>query len=501
MLLKARVIIDADHPGAYISPDIYGQFVEHLGMHVYDGIWVGPESTIPNQNGIRKDVIKALRKIKVPIIRWPGGCFADDYHWQDGIGPRDQRPSRANLHWDAIESNEFGTHEFIELCDQLDAIPYINMNVGSGTPKEMRDWLEYLNFPGETTLTRQRAANGHPEPFQVMHVGIGNESWGCGGHMTPEYYASEYRRFVTYMSSFGQMPLYQIAVGPNGADIEWTRRFFGAIAGMTCHCENMLYAVSAFALHYYCNTAGTATEYTEDQWYELLDKALLMESLILRHRATMDSFDPQRKVNLIVDEWGTSHPVVPGTKPTWHYQQNTIRDALVAALTLDTFNRHADIVKMSLIAQMVNVGHSLILTQEEQMITTPTYHVYDMYSMHQGGQSMPVRIETDKISYKSTNKPGNLTLVEGSASKKGKHFTVSLVNLHAVEPVDINLEFRGHDAPKLVSWHFLFPESGDIHEHNTFDHPSRVAPKTMYVDESDITLQPASVNVLGFDTA
>ena len=498
MQLKARVIIDADHAGAYINPNIYGQFVEHLGMHVYDGIWVGPESTIPNQDGIRTDVMDALRKIKVPIIRWPGGCFADDYHWQDGIGPRDQRPSRVNIHWDAIESNAFGTHEFMGLCDQLDAIPYINMNVGSGTPKEMRDWLEYLNFPGETTLTRQRAANGHPEPFQALYIGIGNESWGCGGHMTPEYYASEYRRFVTYMSSFGQMPLYRIAVGPNGADYEWTRRFFGAIAGMTCHCENMLHAVNAFALHYYCFTNGIAIDYTDDQWYELLDKALFMEPLILQHRATMDSFDPQRKVDLVVDEWGICHHVEPGTKPNWHYQQNTIRDAIMAALTLDIFNRHADIVKMSLIAQMVNVGHSMILTRDDQMLTTPTYHVYAMYAAHQGGLSVPVRIDALKIPFKAGIRPGLIAPVHGSASKKGNRFTISLVNLHATDPAEVKIEIRGHLAPRLASWQVLLPAS-DIHDHNSFDHPNFVAPSTMYIDEGDIMLQPASVNVLGYD--
>ena len=298
------------------------------------------------------------------------------------------------------------------------------MNVGNGTVRELRDWLEYLNFSGETTLTRERAANGHPDPYEIVHVGIGNESWGCGGQITPEFYANEYKRYATYASSFNAIPLYKIASGPNNADFEWTRRFFGVLSGITCKCDSHIDLVNGFAMHYYCGTAGNAIEYTSDQWYELLDKALYIETLIVQHRKIMDSFDPLRKVDLIVDEWGTWHPVIPGTPAKWLLQQNTIRDALVAAVTLDIFNRHADIVKMANIAQMINVLQAMILTQGDQMITTPTFHVYEMYQLHQNAQVLPMWFSCGNIQYKNPLKSGSVPHLAGSCSKNGKKITL-----------------------------------------------------------------------------
>ncbi len=495
---KILVTIDLDRPIARINPLIYGHFAEHLGTLIYDGFWVGPESPIKNKNGIRTDVVEALKKIKPPVMRWPGGCFADDYHWQDGIGPREGRPRRLNLHWDGVESNHFGTHEFFELCAQLGCESYICGNVGSGTVREMRDWIEYMNVEQETTLTQQRTQNGSPDPLGVFYFGVGNENWGCGGNMSPDYYANEYKRYATYVAAASKNVLFKIACGANGDDYDWTRGFFTNITGNQNQTRDRLSMVNGFAIHYYCGTAGTATEYTEAQWYQLLAQALRMEEILLNHRKVMDGFDPRRKVWLIVDEWGAWHRPLASTNPRWLMQQNTIRDALVAAMTLDIFNRHADIVYMTNIAQVVNVLQALILTDGSRILMTPTYHVYEMYAPHQGGQSLPIQVKSDSILYSpptGTSQAGAVPHVSGSCSRKGSEVTLTLVNAHASENAEVTIKWRGKEALEPRTWQTLV--AADIHAHNTFEKPGEVVLHQQKIESCErLVLEPASVHVM-----
>jgi alpha-N-arabinofuranosidase len=444
-------------------------------------------------------VAAALKSVRAPVIRWPGGCFADDYHWQDGIGPRAQRPRRINMHWgDGIETNQFGTHEFVTFCRAVGAQPYFCGNVGSGTPRELRDWVEYCNFPGDSTLARQRAANGSPEPFGVGIWGVGNENWGCGGNFTPEDYGAEYRRFASYLRGWGGQELTLIACGPSGNDPDWTRRFFTKLkkdywGGPPIH---------GFAAHYYCGTAGTATEYTEAQWYALLWKAIQMEPLVVQQRALMDAFDPERKIGLIVDEWGTWHPPTPGRNPAFLWQQNTVRDALVAALTLDIFNRHADKVVMANIAQTINVLQALLLTDGDKMLKTPTYHVYDLYKVHQGAQAVRAHFETTELDCTVGGTARKLPLLSGSASLTGTALTLTVVNTSANEAVEAGIRLFGDAQASEIHAGTLAYPAGDLHAHNTHD-----APETVTVWQSDkphriqdpriaYTFPPASVTRL-----
>ncbi len=348
-------VVPADRIGT-INPNLYGHFSEHLGTCIYEGIWVGEDSAIPNQAGIRLDVVNALRRIHPPVLRWPGGNFADDYHWQDGIGPRDRRPTRLNLWWDAVEPNQFGTHEFITFCRMIGAQPYLCGNVGSGSPRELREWVEYCNYGGDTTLTRTRAANGSPEPFGVRYWGVGNENWAAGGSFEGGDYAVEYKRFATFLQDIGKVPLTLIACGAYGSDTSWTRSFFEKYTRTPFPGVPRLHG---FGVHYYCGTAGNAIEYTTDQWYQLLAAGAEIEKVVTIQRAAMDAYDPQRKIGLIIDEWGAWHPTDEAHHRAHLWQQNTMRDALIAAQTLDTFNRHADKVVMSNIAQMINVLQSM----------------------------------------------------------------------------------------------------------------------------------------------
>jgi len=466
----ATIKISLDDYVARINPDIYGHFAEHLGHCIYEGIWVGEDSPIPNTDGIRNDVVEALKRIKPPVIRWPGGCFADDYHWEDGIGPREERPRTVNVHWgQVVDANEFGTHEFLEFCRRVGAQPYVCGNVGSGTPREMRDWVEYCNYSGDSTRARQRAANGHPESFGVKFWGVGNENWGCGGSFDPEDYAVEYRRFSTFLRDFKGAPLYLIACGPSGNNADWTRRFFEKLGRRR---------INGFAAHYYCGTAGTSTEYSDEQWYHLIHRSAYMEDLVVQQRAIMDGYDPERRIGLIVDEWGTWHPTEPGREPGFLWQQNTIRDALVAALSLDIFNRHADKVVMGNIAQTINVLQAMILTDGDKMLVTPTGHVYGMYAPHQGARSLRISFEADPISFKVGKEEQSLFGLTGSASLKGDKLFLTVVNPHADEPVETTIELRGAGEAKSASVSVLTHD--DIHAHNTFDEPDTVAP----VDET-----------------
>jgi alpha-N-arabinofuranosidase len=484
------ISIDIRDPIATISPNLYGHFIEHLGACINNGVWVGESSPIPNIAGIRSDVVAALRKIKPPVLRWPGGCFADDYHWQDGIGPRDRRPRTVNLWWgQEVETNAFGTHEFLRLCDAIGAQPYLAGNVGSGSVREMRDWVEYCNYPGDSTLARQRAANGSPDPFAVKLWGVGNEAWGCGGHFCPEDYAAEYKRFATYLPDFANTPLFLIACGPDGNNPAWTQRFFTKLGNFP--------RIHGFAAHYYAGTAGTSTTYTPDQWYELLHRALLMENLIRQHRSLMDGFDPHRRIALIVDEWGTWHPPTPQT--TCLFQQNTLRDALVAAATLNIFNRCADLVSMANIAQTLNVLHSLLLTRENQLVLTPTYHIFDMYQHHQAAQALRTFVETPHITFRTPDgRTPSLPRLQASASLKQDVLTLTVVHAQHDLPLEATITLRGD--PHLRDLTLTELSHDDIHAHNTFDSPDTLKPQTRTLPIGSSTWRhtfpPASVTLL-----
>ena len=422
-----------------INKNLYGHFSEHLGRCIYQGMFVGKDSPIPNKNGMRTDVVEALRNIQVPVLRWPGGCFADEYHWQDGIGPQESRKRMVNTNWGGVvEDNSFGTHEFLELCAQIGCEHYINANVGSGTVREMAEWVEYLNSEGDSTVVRTRWANGRKEPWGVKYWGVGNESWGCGGNMRPEYYADEFRRYQTYCRNYGENRLFRIACGPNTDDYHWTEKVM-EIAGR--------YA-DALTLHYYTVPGdswahkGSATAFDSACYYKTLAKAGKMEELVSNHLQVMNRYDPEHRVGLIVDEWGTWHDVEPGTNPGFLYQQNTMRDALVAAITLDIFNKHCDRVVMANIAQTVNVLQSVILTDGDEMVLTPTYHVFDLYKAHQNAKEADCFIKTAKTGAGDYQ----IDQVSASASEKDGVLTVTLSNADCEKTAELCLRLDGVKA-------------------------------------------------------
>ncbi|MBQ8554304.1 MAG: alpha-N-arabinofuranosidase [Clostridia bacterium] len=456
--MSAKIKMNAAQTGAVINKNIYGHFSEHLGRCIYGGLFVGENSPIPNKNGMRTDVVEALRHIKVPVLRWPGGCFADEYHWEDGIGPREERKRMVNTHWGGVvEDNSFGTHEFMELCEQIGCEPYVNGNVGSGTVREMSEWVEYLNSPGDSTVVKRRWANGRKEPFNVKYWGVGNENWGCGGNMRPEFYGDLYRRFNTYCRNYGDNKLYRIACGPNVDDWAWMDGVM-KVAGRFC---------DAITLHYYTHPhgweeKGSATEFDGDEYYLTLRKTAYMEQLIKGHLAIMDKYDPRHKVGLIVDEWGTWYNVEPGTNPGFLYQQNTMRDAMVAAINLNIFNSHADRVVMANLAQMVNVLQAVILTDGDQMILTPTYHVFDLYKAHQDANLVPSTVACNEVE--------GVQQVTASASLKDGVLTVTAANVSCTDAEEVVLDIANFDA-KDVSVRIL---TGDMHDMNTFENQNAV---------------------------
>ena len=441
-------------------------FSEHLGRCIYEGIWVGKDSPIPNTDGIRNDVIEALKAMKIPVLRWPGGCFADEYHWMDGIGPYDKRPEMINTHWGGVtENNHFGTHEFMRLCELIGAEPYICGNVGSGTVKEMQQWVEYITFDGKSPMADLRRANGREEPWKLTYFGVGNENWGCGGNMRPEYYADEYRRYATYIRNFGGNKIYKIACGANSGDYRWTEVLMREAGKM----------MDGLSLHYYTvpgdwNTKGSAVDFDDTKWFDTLKKTLFMEELVTRHSVIMDQNDPEKRVGLIVDEWGTWYDVEPGTNPGFLYQQNTLRDALVAGINLNIFNNHCDRVKMANIAQTINVLQAVILTEGEKMLLTPTYHVFHMYQVHQDADLLSMTLENEE--YRFGNEAIPQVSASASVDQDGK-IHISICNLSHDSDVDIDCELRGATASK-VSGTILTAQA--MNAHNTFDSPENIKP-------------------------
>ncbi|MDR1645805.1 MAG: alpha-N-arabinofuranosidase, partial [Tannerellaceae bacterium] len=388
-----KLVVNADQGKETISKHIYGHFSEHLGHCIYGGYWVGEDSPIPNTRGIRNDVVQALRDIQIPNLRWPGGCFADEYHWMDGIGPRDKRPKMVNTHWGGVvEDNSFGTHEFLDLCEQLGCEPYISGNLGSGSVEEMSKWVEYITFDGESPMSNLRKQNGREKPWKVKFWGVGNENWGCGGNMTPDHYSDLYRRYATYCRNYGDNRLYKIACGANADNYNWTETVM----------KNVGWQMNGLSLHYYTiptnnwGRKGSATQFDETEYFNTISNTLFMEELVAKHSTIMDKYDPQKHIGLMTDEWGIWTDVEPGTNPGFLYQQNSLRDAILAAVNLNIFNAHCDRVKMANIAQTVNVLQAVILTDKEKMLLTPTYWVYYLYKVHQDATLLPVSLTSGK---------------------------------------------------------------------------------------------------------
>lgn len=470
----AKLMINTSKSEGRIAPEIYGHFSEHLGRCIYEGLYVGESSEIPNVNGMRSDVVEALKEMQIPVLRWPGGCFADEYHWKDGIGDKSSRKKMINTHWGGVvEDNSFGTHEFMELCKQLGCKTYVNGNLGSGTVQEMSEWVEYMTFNGVSPMADLRKENGHEEPWTVDYFGVGNENWGCGGNMTPEHYANEYRRYQTYVRNYGgAAPIQKVCCGANVDDYHWTE---GVMRTCFDHVQEQFHGfMDHISLHYYVHPEGwdikgSATEFDDEAWYKTLNKALYMETLINRHSAVIDQYDPEKKVGLCVDEWGTWFTCEPGTNPGFLYQQNTVRDALVAGITLNIFNKHCDRVKIACIAQLVNVLQSVILTEGKKMIKTPTYHVFHMYRHHQGAELLD-----SALSGVETVGIGGWTVpaVTESVSKKDDLITITLNNLSADREETVDIVFDEDREYEVVETNIV--TNDDMHAYNTFDAPETV---------------------------
>jgi alpha-N-arabinofuranosidase len=433
-----KIVINTDLGKEKISKHIYGHFSEHLGTCIYGGYWVGEDSKIPNTAGIRNDVVSALKEIGIPNLRWPGGCFADEYHWMDGIGPRNERPTMINTHWGGVtENNNFGTHEFLELCNQLDCEPVICGNLGSGSVQEMSQWVEYLNSNNVSPMTDIRKANGREEPWGVKYWGVGNENWGCGGSMTAEYYTNEMRRYSTFTKNYGNNRLYKIAGGPNVDDYHWMETLMKD--------GNPGRSFQGVSLHYYTvchewNRKGSATQFDENEYFTTMKKTLFMDELLDKHIRIMDKYDPNNRVGLIVDEWGNWHDVEPGTNPGFLYQQNTLRDALVASVNLDLFNKYARRVKMANIAQTVNVLQAMILTKDDQMVKTPSFYVFKMYTVHHDATLLPSDITSEKYTLGNESVPALSATASKDASGK-IHVTIS--NLNPNKSMEVACDLRG----------------------------------------------------------
>ena len=479
----AVITLDPSRSEGTISRYIYGHFSEHLGRCIYQGLYVGESSAIPNKNGMRLAAVEALKQLRLPVLRWPGGCFADEYHWEDGIGPKENRRRMVNTNWGGVvEDNSFGTHEFLELCAQIGCDPYINGNVGSGTVREMADWIEYLNSDGDSTVVRRRRANGRQDAWNVRFFCVGNENWGCGGNMRPEYYADEYRRYATFCRVYGENRLYKIACGPSADDYNWTEVLM----------ERAGKQMDGLSLHYYtlCGDWSkklSATEFTPEEYYRTLKRAAFMDELVTKHSAIMDRFDPDKRVGLVVDEWGTWYDVEPGTNPGFLYQQNTMRDAMVAAITLDIFNRHCGRVSMANLAQTVNVLQSVLLTEGDRVVRTPTYHVFDLYKAHMDAREIACQVEAAPVWEGEWSQCG----LTASASEKDGIITVTASNLSCDRELPLRIAGSGRTEAAGRILH------GGMKDHNTFD-ASPVFPRELKGIRAEdgafaLTLPPCSV--------
>lgn len=460
-----RYLVQPEFRKSIISREIYGNFAEHLGRCIYDGVYVGEESPIPNRKGMRTDIVEALKAIRLPVLRWPGGCFADEYHWMDGIGPKERRKRIVNSNWGGVvEDNRFGTHEFMELCGQIGCQPYVNGNLGSGTVQEMQQWVEYITCPDESPMANLRAQNGRAQPWSLKYFGVGNENWGCGGSMRPEFYADQYRRYQTFVRNYGQNRIYKICCGPGASEeapnYEWTEVMMKQAAGM----------MDGLSLHYYTlptgnwSKKGSATAFGASEYYDTLRHALFMETLIRGHGAIMDRYDPKKRIGLMVDEWGTWYDVEEGTNPHFLYQQNTMRDAMVAAATLNIFNHHSDRVKMANIAQLVNVLQALALTDGEKMLLTPTYYIFDLFKEHQGATLVESTIHTGRAAQ------GVPQVSESASVDKDGRLVLTMANLSLDQGAPIEL-LIDQAAMKFENGEIL---TGQAQAHNTFEAPDNL---------------------------
>jgi len=460
------LIVNADSGKATISKYIYGHFSEHLGRCIYGGIWVGKNSPIPNTHGFRNDVLAALKAIRVPVLRWPGGCFADTYHWMDGIGPAEKRPKFVNTTWGGVvEDNSFGTNEFLEFCELLGAEPYLSINIGSGTVKEARDWVEYVNSKNDSPMANLRRLNGRSEPWKVKFWGMGNETWGCGGNMTPEYYSNVYKQFSTFCP--GE---FKILSGGTSDDLNWTETVMKAT-------KKNSDLIQGYSYHYYtiCHNwtkKGAAVNFDESEWFNTMQKTAVVDENLNQHSAIMDRYDPEKKIALVADEWGNWFDPEPGDNPAFLYQQNTLRDAVTAGLYLNIFNNHCDRVRMANIAQMVNVLQSVVLTKDDKIVLTPTYYVFKMYSVHQGATMLPIKMECEEY----TNGNNKMQSLSCSASKdKNGKIHLSIVNLDPVKEKNLKCEVRGLSGNK-VSGEIITTDK--MNAYNDFGKPEEVTIKS-----------------------
>jgi alpha-N-arabinofuranosidase len=500
---NVHLSIDTSKTGAKIDRNVFGQFAENLGHGLYEGIWVGPDSPIPNTRGIRKDVVAALKDLQVPNVRWPGGCFADQYHWRKGIGPRDKRPATVNSAWgDVIDTNAFGTDEFMDFIQQIGSNPYVSINLGSGTPQEAAEWLEYMTAAAPTALAKERAANGHPEPYKVGFLGIGNESWDCGGAMTPDYYVSQmkvYSRFVLNMNPAqrGKDQMLKIAVGPGTPDTEWTEAVMRAWKKHTWAWD-----INGISLHWYTVPDGwppstPSEKFGLDDYAKSLKSTLFMDEFLRKQEAVMDNYDPEKKVTLSVDEWGAWHAPLTGSNPAFLVQQNSIRDAILASLNLNIFARHADRIRMANIAQMINVLQAMILTDKEKMVLTPTYYVFKMYVPFQDAAFIPVTFDAGTYTHGGVSLPRIDAIAARGADGK---LLVEITNLDAEYPVAIDADLTGIKATSAKAETLTAPTVDGI---NTFDSPNTVTPKETAVrlqgGKISLTVEPRSITVVSIE--
>jgi alpha-L-arabinofuranosidase len=497
---KVALFIDVSKPGPKIDRNLFGQFAEHLGHGVYEGIWVGPDSKIPNTRGIRNDVVAALKAIKVPNVRWPGGCFADEYHWRKGIGS--QRTVTLNPNWGGvIEPNTFGTHEFMDFLDQIGAEAYLSVNVGSGTPQEASEWLEYLTTVQPTTLAKERVANGHPAPYKVAFLGIGNESWDCGGNMTPDYYLSQLKIYSRFVRNFNpaqqdKQQMLKIAVGPGGGEPRWTEWTEAVMKAYQSHTWS--WDMNGLSMHSYTVVkwppSFASVGFGETEYAQILKSTLEMNDLVEKHSAIMDKYDPEKNVALVVDEWGGWYAPLPGSTPGFLVQQNSLRDAVLAALNLNIFARHADRVRMANIAQMVNVLQAMILTDKEKMVLTPTYYVYKMYVPFQDATFVPATFDAGKFTHDGIT----LRRIDAIAAKdKAGKLWLAIINVDPNQSAEIELTLAGINAKSAAGETLSAPKVDSV---NTFDAPTTVAPKPISAKAQDgkltLKLEPKSVTVI-----